>query len=71
MEDAKPSCTESRPSQSRWDAVCTEFADVFAEPTMPIAREITHDITLADPTQPPPKPRRYRMSAAELQEVRR
>ena len=53
-----------------WDIVCDEFADVFGEPPSVPEREVTHRIILSDPDLPPPKPRQYRMSEAELRKVR-
>ena len=40
--------------KSRWDAICDEFADVFAAPTQPHERDIKHRIKLLDPAQPIP-----------------
>ena len=53
------------------DAVKTEFADVFAEPSgVPPDRGIEHGIPLEPDAQPPFK-RTYRLSPAELVEVKR
>jgi len=51
--------------------VCDEYSDVFADPGLPPERHIKHAIKLHDEEAPPPKPRMYRMSQAELAEVRK
>ena len=56
--------------KERWDKLCEEFADVFAEPTEHPNRDIEHYIKLHDESLAPPKPRQYRMLQAELDEVR-
>ena len=43
----------------------SEFADVFQDPTFPPADRVTHDISLLDPSDQPPKPKQYRLSPAE------
>ena len=56
---------------SPWEQLCTEFSDVFAEPGLPDGGAgITHDIHLVDESAPPPRKPAYRMSEAELAEVR-
>ena len=39
----------------RWEAICTEFADVFAPPSTPHEREIKHRIELLPGSEPPSK----------------
>ena len=56
--------------ETRWDRVCAEFEDVFGEPQNHPERDIEHHIVLENENLPPPKPRQYRMSAAELEEVK-
>ena len=59
------------PSEAdRWDRVCADFIDVFGDPVIPPERRVKHGICLHDESLPPPKPRQYRMSQAELDEVR-
>ena len=43
----------------------SEFADVFQDPVFPPADRVTHDISLLDPSDQPPKPKQYRLSPAE------
>ena len=57
-------------SVSKWDSICNEFSDVFEEPPSVPQRDVKHRIVLADESLAPPKPRQYRMSEAELREVR-
>ena len=58
--------------KSKWDELCDEFEDVFQLLShLPPADRVTHTIDLIDKSAPPPKPRTYRMSPAELAEVRR
>ena len=59
--DAKPSC---------WSNLVTEYSNVFKPPGMPVECEINHKIEL-EPGAAPPYHRQYRISAAELAEVRR
>ena len=56
---------------TRWDKLCEQYADVFELPGVPPTRDITHSIDLVDEQAQPPRPRVYRMSPAELAEVRR
>ena len=55
---------------SRWSNLVTEYSDVFEPPGMPVERAIDHKIEL-EPGATPPYCRQYRISAAELAEVRR
>ena len=55
---------------SRWSNLVTEYSDVFEPPGMPVERAIDHKIEL-EPGATPPYRRQYRVSAAELAEVRR
>ena len=55
---------------SRWDKLCDQFADVFAEPGTPPKRSVRHRIDVVEGAKPPAQ-RQYRMSPAELVEVRR
>ena len=55
---------------SRWSNLVTEYSDVFEPPGMPVERAIDHKIEL-EPGATPPYRRQYRISAAELAEVRR
>ena len=57
-------------AESRWDNICNEFADVFAEPGTPVERAIKHKIDI-QPGSVPPAQRQYRLSPAKLAEVRR
>lgn len=40
---------------ARWDALCEEYADIFAEPTGVPQRELTHAIDLVPGAEPPAK----------------
>ena len=62
--------SELQPETSRWNDLVTEFADVFKPPGMPAERDTVHRIEL-EPGATPPFRRQYRVSAAELAEVRR
>jgi hypothetical protein len=53
------------------EEVLQEYADVFDEPKGPMTRDVSHRIDLVDETAPVPRPRTYRMSQAELAEVRK
>ena len=55
---------------SRWSNLVTEYSDVFEPPGMPVERAINHKIEL-EPGATPPHRHQYRVSAAELAEVRR
>ena len=59
------------PWQDQLQLLCEEFADVFERPGPAPDRPITHSIDLQDEAAAPPKPRLYRMSPAELAEVRK
>ena len=52
-------------------ALLTEFADVFQATTKPPAACVKHRIDLINPDQCIPRFRTYRMSAAELDELKR
>ena len=51
-------------------ALLHEFDDVFQAPTKPPAARVKHRIDLIDPDQCIPRFRTYRMSAAELDELK-
>ena len=55
---------------SRWDALCNEYAHLFADPGEPVERSIKHRIDVQEGSQPPAQ-RMYGMSPSELAEVRR
>ena len=55
--------------QSEIAALCDEYADVFEQPGLPVHRDVDHRIDLHDETAKPPRPRQYRLSAAENAEV--
>ena len=55
--------------QSEIAALCDEYADVFEQPGLPVRRDVDHRIDLHDETTKPPRPRQYRLSAAENAEV--
>ena len=55
---------------TRWNSIVTEYSDVFEPPGMPAERDTVHRIEL-EPGSVPPYKRQYRVSAAELAEVRR
>ena len=60
------------PKKSKWEGLCNEYEDVFKSLSdLPPPDRVTHSIDLIDESAPPPKPRTYRMSPAELAEVRR
>ena len=54
---------------TRWNSIVTEYSDVFEPPGMPAERDTVHRIEL-EPGSVPPYKRQYRVSAAELAEVR-
>ena len=54
---------------TRWNAIVTEYSDVFEPPGMPAERDTVHQIEL-EPGSVPPYKRQYRVSTAELAEVR-
>ena len=55
---------------SRWDTLCERFADVFSDPGQPPNRSVKHRIDTVAGSKPPAQ-HLYRMSPAELAEVRR
>ena len=55
---------------ARWDSIIAEYSDVFEPPGMPAERDTVHRIELK-PGSVPPYKWQYRVSAAELAEVRR
>ena len=55
---------------TRWNSIVTEYSNVFEPPGMPAERDTVHRIKL-EPGSVPPYKRQYRVSAAELAEVRR
>ena len=55
--------------QSDIAALCDEYADVFEQPGLPVRRDVDHRIDLHDESAKPPRPRQYRLSAAENAEV--
>ena len=58
--------------EKRWEKLCDEFADVFGSLTkLPPPGRVQHRIELLDEKSQPPRPRIYRMSPAEMAEVRR
>ena len=58
--------------KSKWDELCDEHEDGFQSLShLPLTDRVTHTINLIDESAPPPKPRTYRMSLAELAEVHR
>ena len=54
-----------------WQSLLTEYADVFENPGLPIARNIDHRIDLLNPDVVPPRPRLYRMSEEELAAIKK
>ena len=64
-----PGVGESR-TPSRWDMLCDQFPQLFAEPGTPPERDVKHAVDIL-PDSKPPAQRTYRMSPAELAEVRR
>ena len=54
---------------THWNYIITEYSDVFEPPGMPAERDTVHRIKL-EPGSVPPCKRQYRVSAAELAEVR-
>ena len=55
---------------NRWENMVAEYADVFESPGMPAERDTVHRIKV-EPGSEPPFRQQYRVSAAELAEVRR
>ena len=62
--------SELQPKTSCWNNLVAEFADVFEPPGMLAERDTVHRIELK-PGGMPPFRRQYRVSAAELAEVRK
>ena len=61
--------SDSGGDATRWNSIVTEYSDVFEPPGMPAERDTVHRIKL-EPGSVPPYKRQYRVSAAELAEVR-
>ena len=55
--------------QTEFATLCDEYADVFEQPGLPVRCDIGNIIDLHDETAKPPRPRQYRLSAAENAEV--
>ena len=55
--------------QSEIAMLCDEYADMFEQPGLPVRRDVDHRIDLHDESTKPPRPRQYRLSAAENAEV--
>ena len=55
--------------QSEIATLCDKYADVFKQPGLPVCHDVDHRIDLHDKTAKPPRPRQYRLSAAENAEV--
>ena len=55
--------------QSDIAVLCDEYADVFEQPGLPVRHDVDHRIDLHDESAKPPRPRQYRLSAAENAEV--
>ena len=59
-------------AKTRWELLCDKFSDVFSSlKGLPPPERVKHHIELLDESTPPPKPRQYRMSPAEMAEVKR
>ena len=59
-------------AKTRWELLCDKFSDVFSSlKGLPPPERVKHHIKLLDESTPPPKPRQYRMSPAEMAEIRR
>ena len=54
---------------TRWENVVAEYADMFEPPSMPAEKDTMHCIKV-EPVSDPPFRQQYRVSAAELAEVR-
>ena len=61
--------SDSGSDATHWNSIVTEYSDVFEPPGMPAERDTVHQIELK-PGSVPPYKRQYRVSAAELAEVR-
>ena len=55
--------------QSEIAPLCDEYADVFEQPGLPVCHDVDYRIDLHDKTAKPPRPRQYRLLAAEIAEV--
>ena len=55
--------------QSEIAALCDGYAEVFEQPGLLVCHDVDHCIDLHDETAKPPRPRQYRLSAAENAEV--
>lgn len=62
--------SESLSESARWQRIVEMYSDVFEPPGMPAERQTKHSIELL-PGAVPPYRRQYRVSPAELAEVRR
>ena len=60
---------EQASADAAYEALCSEFADVFEEPGTPPKRQLEHAIDLIDESLPPPKHRQYRLSPSKQAEV--
>ena len=57
---------------TRWSKLCDDYSDIFQSLTeLPPKGRVQHRIELLDESAQPPRPRTYRMSPAEMSEVRR
>ena len=61
--------SDSRNDAMHWNSIIAEYSDVFEPPGMPAERDTVHKIELKPGSVPPYKPQ-YRVSVAELAEVR-
>ena len=61
--------SDSRNDATRWNFIIAEYSNVFEPPGMPTERDTVHRIELK-PGSVPPYKWQYRVSAAELAEVR-
>ena len=61
--------SDSRNDTTQWKSIIAEYSNVFQSPGMPAERDTVHRIELK-PGSVPPYKRQYRVSAAELAEVR-
>ena len=61
--------SDSRNDATCWNSIVNEYSDVFEPPGMPTERDTVHRIKL-EPGSVPPYKWQYRVSAAELAEVR-
>ena len=61
--------SDSGNDTTQWNSIIAEYSDVFEPPGMPAERDTVHRIKL-EPGSVPPYMRQYRVSTAELAEVR-